>query len=300
MTYGVRHAFWPSDAITNQFTELAKSLAHSAMHVQMEVADRIVDHAPKLRQLERGITSARFLPGNTKSHFRRSYTMKNQRTLLCLALCFAFATASFAPAQNLTLDDFSTGPYKKTLPTNTAASDHATTSGKMIGGSRDTFYIVCAQIPCTAAENPFGQTGTFQIRPKKAGIPSALVFSSGYKIVPDLQVFYGSNTPLALNLTPYDRLRVSFDGLTQVVNFNLQLYSNTGNGQLGCNLGPLSSLPFTEDFPLADFVPGTGTTIDLSNITRVALLTESGDYAITKFEAITPSEPPGTFTCTGQ
>src|SRR3954447_4753635 len=85
MTYGVRHAFWPSDAITNQFTELAKSLAHSAMHVQMEVADRIVDHAPKLRQLERGITSARFLPGNTKSHFRRSYTMKNQRTLLCLA-----------------------------------------------------------------------------------------------------------------------------------------------------------------------------------------------------------------------
>jgi hypothetical protein len=225
--------------------------------------------------------------------------MKKQFKQFALALFFAFGAVSFTHAQTLTLDDFSSGSYKKTLPTNKAVSDHNVQTGTMVGGSRDTFYIVCAQVPCNPAENPFAQSATVQIRPKKGRVPAALVFSSGYKIVPDLQVFYGLAAQLQLDLTAYDRLRVTFDGLTQIVNFNLQLYSPTGNGQLGCNLPPLTALSFTEDFPLADFVPGTGTTIDLRNISLVALLTESGEYAITRFEAVPASEPPATFTCKG-
>lgn len=221
--------------------------------------------------------------------------MKKQFTISALALCFALGAPQFSHAQSLTLDDFSTGPYKKTLPTSTAVSDNNIQTGKMVGGARETFYSVCHQVPCSAAENPFGQTATVKIG-RNSGISPALVFSSGYKVVPDLQVFYGTSAPLQLDLTPYDRLRVTFDGLIQIVNFNLQLYSPTGNGQLGCNLPPLTPLSFTEDFPLADFVPNT---IDFGNISRIALLTESGEYAITKFEAVPASEPPATFTCTG-
>ena len=222
--------------------------------------------------------------------------MKKQFPLSALVLCFALGAAQFTHAQNLTLDDFSTGVYKQTLPTSTAISDQNIQTGNMIVGSRDPFYFVCHQVPCNAAENPFGQNATVKIGRNTGGISSALVFSSGYKIVPDPHVFYGSNAPLQLNLNGYNRLRVTFDGLTQIVNFNLELYSPTGNGQLGCNLPPLTPLSFTEDFPLADFVPNT---IDFGNISRVALLTESGEYAVAKFEAILSSDKSkATFTCT--
>jgi hypothetical protein len=211
----------------------------------------------------------------------------------------------------LVIDDFSTGPYKKTLPTKTAVIDISVQKGKMIGGVRETQYLVCHQVPCNTAENEFGQTSSFQIRPSKnPDVPSALIFSAGYKMFPRLDVFYGVNgpdiVPLHLDLTSYDRLRVSFDGLNSVVNFNLQLYSPTGSGQLGCNLSSPSSLPFTVDFPLVDFArPGT---IELGDITYMNIISQSGGVsdlgtmalAITKYEAIPASAPPGSFTCTGQ
>jgi hypothetical protein len=213
-------------------------------------------------------------------------------------------------AQNLTIDDFSTGHYKKTLPTKTAAIDINVQKGKMIGGERETVYLVCHQIPCTTAESEFGQSATFEMRPSKgAGVPSALVFDAGYKTLPRLDVFYGINggdvVPLHLDLSPYNRLRVSFDGLNSIVNFNLQLYSPTGNGQLGCNLGP-GSLPFTVDFPLVDFVTNAGT-VQLSDITYMNMISQSGgfsdlgtlSFAITRLEAVPATAPPASITCNG-
>jgi len=112
--------------------------------------------------------------------------------------------------------------------------------------------------------------------------------------------FYGSAAnPLQRDLTPYDRLRVSFDGLSQVVGVNLELFSPTGNGRSPCALDISNNSSFTADFPIADFVPGNGTTIDLHHISLVVLLTDgtSLDYGITKFEAVPSSAPPATFTC---
>jgi hypothetical protein len=234
--------------------------------------------------------------------------MKTRINHALLALAITAMLHGIAGAQ-LLIDDFSSGPYKKTLPTKTAVTDISVQKGKMLGGVRETQYLVCHQVPCNTAENEFGQTAGFQIRPSKnADVPSALIFSAGYKTFPRLDVFYGVNgdiVPLHLNLTPYDRLRVSFDGLNSVVNFNLQLYSPTGNGQLGCNLSSPSSLPFTVDFPLANFA--SPETIELSDITYMNMISQSGGVgdlgtmalAITRFEAVPATTPPASFTCLG-
>jgi hypothetical protein len=230
--------------------------------------------------------------------------MKTQIQQILFVLAIAILCQGMAVAQ-LTIDDFSSGAYKKILST---GSDDHTVTGTMIGGERKTYFRVCQQIPCKAAENEFAQSVTFQTRPSKtAGVPSALILSSGYKTFPLIEVFWGIDgqnnvVPLHLDLTPYDRLRVSFDGLTEALNFNLQLYTPTGNAQLGCNLLPVQPVPppYTVDFPLTDFILVGGTAIDFSNITYIDLLANlGGSYAITKYEAVPASTPPASFTCTG-
>jgi len=231
-----------------------------------------------------------------------------QLTLSFLVLCVALVAAQFTHAQNLTLDDFSTGAYKKTLPTKTAGEDINVQKGTMIGGERETDFLTCHQIPCTTGENEFGQTSSFQMRPsKKADVPSAGIFSAGYKMFPRLDIFYGVNG-LDLDLKPYDRLRVSYDGLNSIVNFNIELWSPTGNGIDGCNLtSPTGSYPFTVDIPLAKFAVNGGP-IDFSHITLIDIISQSGGvgdlgtltFAITKFEAIPASVPPANVTCTYQ
>jgi hypothetical protein len=230
--------------------------------------------------------------------------MKTQIQQILFVLAIATLCQGVAVAQ-LIIDDFSTGADKKTL--STGSDDHIVT-GTMIGGERKTYFRVCQQIPCTVAENEFAQSATFQTRPsKKAGVPSALIMSSGYKTFPLIQVFWGIDgqnniVPLHLDLRRYDRLRVSFDGLTEALNFNLQLYTPTGNGQIGCNLLPVHPVPppYTVDFPLVDFTLVSGTTIDFTDITYLDMLSFLGaSYAITKYEAVPASAPPASFTCTG-
>jgi hypothetical protein len=242
--------------------------------------------------------------------------MKTHLTLSALALCTALGAAQFTHAQNIycpdaqgrrcTIDDFSTGPYKKIMPTSTAVIDINVQRGKMTGGLRETVFEICHQVPCNAAEDEFGQTASVQIRPSKsADVSSALVFSAGYRTIPRLDIFYGvdgSNiVPLHLDLTPYDRLRVTFDGLNSSSAFNLELFSPTGSGILPCPLGQPHSIPFTVDMPLAEFV----VPIDFSDITYMNLINEGGvldlgtlGFAITKFEAIPPGDvSTATITC---
>jgi hypothetical protein len=230
--------------------------------------------------------------------------MKTRIQQILSVLAIATLCQGVAVAQ-LTIDDFSTGTYKKTLST---SSDDHTVTGTMIGGERNTYFRICQQIPCTVDENEFAQSATFQTRPsKKAGVPSALIMSSGYKTFPLIQIFWGIDgqnhvVPLHLNLSPYDRLRVSFDGLTEVLNFNLQLYTPTGNGQIGCNLLPVQPVqpPYTVDFPLADFTLVGGTNIDFRDITYMDMISFfGGSYAITKYEAVPASAAPASFICTG-
>jgi hypothetical protein len=227
-----------------------------------------------------------------------------QVTQILFVLAIATLCQGVAAAQ-LTIDDFSTGANKKTLST---GSDDHTVTGTMIGGERRTYFRVCQHTPCTVAENEFAQSATFQTGPSKNGaVSSALIMSSGYKTFPLIQIFWGIDgqnnvAPLHLDLRPYDRLRVSFDGLTEVLNFNLQLYTPTGNAQIGCNLLPVHPVkpPYTVDFPLVDFTRVSGTTIDFGDITYMDMLSFlGGNYAITKYEAVSSSAPQPSFICTG-
>jgi hypothetical protein len=233
--------------------------------------------------------------------------MKTRIQQILFVIAIATGCQRVAVAQ-LTIDDFSTGAYKKTL---SSSSDDHTVTGTMIGGERKTYFRVCQRTACPVAENEFAQSATFQTRPgKKAGVPSSLIMSSGYKTFPLIQVFWGIDgqnniVPLHRDLRPYDRLRVSFDGLNEVLNLNLQLYTPMGNGQIGCNLLPVPPVqfgqpPYTVDFPLVDFTLVGGTTIDFSDITYMDMLSFlGGSYAITKYEAVPASTPRASFTCTG-
>jgi hypothetical protein len=220
-------------------------------------------------------------------------------------LAVAVVIGSPKPAvSQLLFDDFSTGPYQKTLK---SGSDTNFQSGAMIGGSRETTFVACVS-PCSKY-NPFNQPSSFQVRAKTTITPSALIFNEGYKSQAYLQVGYGFSTPLSLNLASgYDRLRVTFDGADETVNFNLIVWSTGGTlySAIGCNL--LGSLtPFSVDFPFVDFTPGGGTPgASFSDITNMELELSAAqgsmggaNYAITSFQAIPIGAPAANITCTG-
>jgi hypothetical protein len=224
--------------------------------------------------------------------------MKSARfanTVALLAVILILPLASAARAQ-LTLDDFSTGPYKRTL---SSGQDTNTQAGTMIGGNRLTVFFVCTA-PC-GASNPFAQSASFQLRQKTKLAPSALIFSAGYKVAPRLDVEYGSVAPLNLDLgTNYDRIRVNFDGSDLFVNFNILVFTGTNYSQTGCNLAP-SIAPISIDFPFAYFTKGA----NFTNISVIDFIFQSAsgiganDWAVTSFQAIPTGDPPAQITCYG-
>jgi len=229
-------------------------------------------------------------------------TMKHTRFAKLAVAIVAIVTLSQLAVAQLVLDDFSTGFYQKTLKSRT---DTNTQSGSRIGGSRETTFVACSPASACKTVNPFGQPSSFQIRAKTKTTPNALVFNSGYKADSYLDIGYGYGSSMTLNLaSSYDRIRVSFDGADQVVNFNLLVFSNdAGYSQTGCNLVfPGLLTPFTVDFPFSDFTPGA----DFSDINYMVFLFDEAqgaysgeDWAVTSFQAIPIGEPPADITCAG-
>lgn len=230
--------------------------------------------------------------------------MKNKRIAnLTLALAALLTLSTFASAQ-LLLDDFSTGSYQKTLKT---GHDTNTQTGKMVGGSRETYYLSCPDVGCAGGgvgDNPFDQPNSFQIKPKTKTTPSALIFNSGYKTYPVLSLAYGYGSPMTVDLSSsYDRVRLNFNGANQVINFNVLMFSSSGYSQSGCNIvAPGFMTPFTIDFPFVDFTSGA----DFSSVNYMVLEFDMGggpnmqaDFAVTSFEAIPIGAPPADITCLG-
>jgi hypothetical protein len=225
----------------------------------------------------------------------------NRFTVTVFAIATLLSISKLAAAQ-LLLDDFSTGKYGKQL---LSGSNTNSQTGSMIGGTRETVFFVCPPGPC-GAYNRFGQTGSFQVRAKTKTTPSALIYNSGYKVSPRLDVFYGSGAPMNLDLsTLYDRFRVTFDGSDLSVNFNIVAWTGTLYSQTGCNIDP-SITSFTIDFPFANFAPGGGTPgADFGGVTLLDFIFQSGsaiggnDWAVTSFQAIPIGAPPADITCAG-
>jgi hypothetical protein len=235
--------------------------------------------------------------------------MKTTGSLL-VKMVLATAAVSMIPQlafSQLLLDDFSTGPYQKTIKSGT---DTNFQSGSMVGGSRETTFFACIPSSC-GTWNPFGQPSSFEVREKTKSTPDALIFNAGYKARSYLAVGYGFSAPLSLDLaSKYDRLRVTFDSADQTVNFNIIVWSNGGAlySQTGCNLvDPGYATSFSVDFPFADFTPGSGTPgASFSDITNMEFLFDGAqgplggeDWEVTSFQAIPIGAPAGTITCKG-
>jgi hypothetical protein len=150
------------------------------------------------------------------------------------------------PPANWILDNFKigaggvssfSGVKNVTLPSNP--------DSELIGGSR---YIIL-----NPAQNPYNQFTEVQVRPSaSASVPSSLLWSVGFGTAAAMDLVYGDNpSPLNLNLTAYDRLRVVFGGLGNALN-DLVIVVQQGSGQASqCSLavGTVSSQFLSDPVP---------------------------------------------------
>jgi len=209
--------------------------------------------------------------------------MRTRIAMTFLWVAAAFALPQVARAQSLVVDNFTTGNHEVTL--RSGVETHVQ-SGSMIGGFRQTHFLVA-----DGAGNPFNQTGTLDIRP---GGP--MVVDMGTRVFHRLEVYYGVGpdgaiAPLNLNLSGFDRFVVNFDCSDSVLNFNLQIFSDSGAtySTLGYNLDPNQD-PFSVDFPFASFKGEA----NFSDVDLIVLIFQAGnvmgaqDFAITSLSAATP------------
>jgi hypothetical protein len=117
-----------------------------------------------------------------------------------------------------------------------------------------------------------------------------------------LEVFWGidaSNKIVPLGYTPSgcDRLRVTFDSNSAVVNFNVQVDTPVALFQDGINLPAGPALPFCVDFPFSNFVsntPGAKPNFASQGITYMDMILQSGaviganNFSITRIETVDP------------
>jgi hypothetical protein len=200
-------------------------------------------------------------------------------------------------AQDLSLDNFKTGPGR-IGPMTSGNKTASQTGAGIIGGTRTTELSF-------SGLNEFVQPASVQFRPSsKPGVPPAMVWSVGYKAYPRIDLTYGSSTtPLGLNLSGYDRLRVSFDGLQQLLNFNVTVFDSSYiAGSIGCNIYFINDSPLTVDFRFADISRGDGGQINWAAIEILDFVFQGGNLgspnlAVTSIMAIPASDPPGTVTC---
>lgn len=216
------------------------------------------------------------------------------RLLLVLLLTTA---AGWAQCPTL-IDDFTQGRVNQEMeaPDRTVTLFQAAPNA--LGGVREEAYR-------NIIVTPLGQQGSLNIR------HGNLTLSSGVRDFFRIDLIYGHD--LAGNLVPLrfrpagcDRIRVTFDSSSRVVNFNIVAFSPAPDGSLlhfqaGTNMGPSpSTLPFCVDFPFSKFAGGLpGTTQDFANagIDLMDVILQSGsniganDFAVTKIEAINGNAP---------
>ena len=191
------------------------------------------------------------------------------RFAICTILFLAAITTAFA--QDLSIDDFTTGHYQS--PGYKSGAKHRSIqSGSMIGGSRDTNFFVCNHPTNCAAQNPYKQSSSYGFLPANGGQPAAMVQTGGYFAAPRIDMGYGFQTPLHADFTGYLKIRVNFNGLTQPLNFNIQPHSGGPYAQGGCNLQPYNGV-FAVELPLDKFIQTEGFTF--TDVTDVDFIFQS-------------------------
>ena len=225
--------------------------------------------------------------------------MRKLSVLLLLA-------AGMAWTQCRVIDDFTTGKTQMDLRVSGPGADTNTQTGTMIGSLRHINFFTYG--------NPFLQLGETKV---ENGGP--LTVSNGVREFFRLEVFWGidaSNRVVPLGYVPFgcDRLRVTFDSNSALVNFNVQVDTPVALFQDGINLptSPATALPFCVDFPFSNFVtntPGAKPNFAAQGITYMDMVLQSGsviganNFAITKIEtldSVTAAAAPCAFVANNQ
>jgi hypothetical protein len=198
---------------------------------------------------------------------------------------FLGAVAASAVAQDKTIDDFTTGPYQS--PAFKAGAKHSSTqTGSMMGGTRSTNMYVCAKALCPA-QNPYNQGSSYGYFVANTNRPAAMVQTAGYDSPPRIDMGYGGGSPMNEDFSGYQKIRVDFKGLTQPLNFNIQLFTGTAWAQGGCNM---SAYPgdFSAELPLNKFIQNPG--FSFADVTSMNVIFQSSSaiggvsFAITSLE----------------
>lgn len=204
------------------------------------------------------------------------------------AVLFLAAMATSAVAQDQTIDDFTTGAYSS--PGYRSGVYVASQNGTMVGGNRSTSIFICnpkIKNDC-ASRNPYNQISSYGFYPANAFRSAALVQTTGYDSGTRFEVGYGYGPAMDIDFSSTDRLRVTFAGLAQELNFNVQIFTGTSWGQNGCNLSP-STVPFTVELPYAGFA---GPGFDPKNVNFIDFIFQTGSaiggdsLAISSFHAV--------------
>jgi hypothetical protein len=212
-----------------------------------------------------------------------------------LALVGLALTPRTLRAQDLSLDNFATGAGK--ISATTGTHEATQTGSGIIGGNRN------ITLASPSGANEFQQPIQVQVLPSTtSSVPSAFLWDVGYGAIARIDMIYGNTTSLGLNLTAYNRFRISFNGLSSTLNFNIVVWqSNNVASSNACNL-LVDEEPFTVDMYLAGF-PNTGAPAMWENIEAIDIVFQGGgingspNLAITGFSAVPASVAPGTVTC---
>lgn len=197
-------------------------------------------------------------------------TIMKFRCAISVALFLAALTAS-AVAQDLTIDDFTTGNYQS--PGYKSGLTHESIqTGSMMGGSRDTNMSICGNKKNCAAANPYKQASSYGFLPANGGQLAAMVQTGGYFSVPRIDMGYGYQTPLNADFTGYQKIRVNFNGLTQPLNFNIQPHTGGPYAQGGCNI-PAYAGTFSVELPLNLFIQTQG--FSFADVTSMDVIFQS-------------------------
>src|SRR6266702_3503166 len=224
--------------------------------------------------------------------------MRIQSIAPLFVLLAAATSSAYAQDPNI-LDDFSTGHYQS--PGYFYGPAHESVQyGKMVGGSRDTNMNVCPTNAKCPTYNPYNQPSSYGFFPATATKPAAMVQSAGFYSGPRIDMAYGFHGTMHEDFGAYDKIRVNFKGLSQALNFNIQLFTGTSWAQGGCNI-PTYPAECAIELPLDKFVTTNGFTF--SDVTYMNLIFQDGSaiggvgFAITSVELTNTTKPGNTISC---
>lgn len=219
------------------------------------------------------------------------------KTLTILALTLMLGAAHTTFAQDLNIDDFTTGK-SAILKYKSGSLNGATQTGDpihLIGGTRSTNFNLTA--------NPLDQISTFQFRPDVKNHQSAFIHNAAFYASPRVDMGYGSGAPMHADFSSYRSdpngvIRVNFLGLTDTLNFNILLYTGTTWAQGGCNLGAYPGA-FSVELPLNKF---DDKGINFADVNYIDVIFQSSspvggiELAITSIE-VSKTPKPGAVSC---